>query len=173
MRKYYQRRLPEDPSKDYYYIMRETPNTTSLLLEYGFIDNPRDVVKLQNYLLDYVEAVVRAVSNYIGVPYVAPDGSLENTYTVQAGYTLYSIARKFNVTINQLKALNNLASDTLSVGQVLKVPTQESYINYTVQNGDSLWVIANKYETTVDRIKELNGLISNNLSIGQTLIIPS
>ena len=38
-RKYYQRVLPEDPSKDYYYIMRETPNTTALLIEYGFIDN--------------------------------------------------------------------------------------------------------------------------------------
>ncbi len=89
MRKYYQRRLPEDPSKDYYYIMRETPNTTSLLLEYGFIDNPNDVVRLQNYLLDYVEAVVRAVANYIGVPYIAPGGSLKNTYTVKAGDTIF------------------------------------------------------------------------------------
>ena len=108
MRKYYQRRLPENPSKDYYYIMRETPNTTSLLLEYGFIDNPNDVVKLQNYLLDYVEAVVKAVANYIGVPYIAPDGALENTYTVQSGDTLYSIARRFNLTVDALKALNNL-----------------------------------------------------------------
>lgn len=69
--------------------MRETPNTTSLLVEYGFIDNPKDVVKLQNYLLNYVEAAVRAVTNYIGVPYVAPDGSLENTYIVQAGDTIF------------------------------------------------------------------------------------
>lgn len=89
MRKYYQRRLPENPSKDYYYIMRETPNTTSLLIEYGFIDNPKDVVKLQNYLLNYVEAVVKAVANYIGVSYIAPDGSLENTYTVQAGDAIF------------------------------------------------------------------------------------
>ena len=38
-RKVYQRRLPEDPSKDYYYIMRQTPNTEAVLIEYGFIDN--------------------------------------------------------------------------------------------------------------------------------------
>ena len=63
-RKYYQRVLPEDPSKDYYYIMRETPNTTALLIEYGFIDNPKDQQKLQNNLLDYVEGVVEAVANY-------------------------------------------------------------------------------------------------------------
>ena len=70
-RKIYQRVLPENPSKDYYYIMRETPNTTALLIEYGFIDNARDQTKLQNNLLDYVEGVVKAVSEYIGIPYTA------------------------------------------------------------------------------------------------------
>ena len=58
MRKYYQRRLPEDPTKDYYYIIRETTPMQSLLVEYGFIDNPKDQIKLQNDLLNYVEAVV-------------------------------------------------------------------------------------------------------------------
>ena len=53
MRGTFQRRLPENPSKDYYYIMRDTPNTQSLLIEYGFIDNANDVKKLQNNLLDY------------------------------------------------------------------------------------------------------------------------
>lgn len=85
MRKYYQRRLPENLSKDYYYIMRETPNTTALLIEYGFIDNANDAVKLQNYLLDYAEAVVRAVATYIGIDYVEPSKTLENTYTVKSG----------------------------------------------------------------------------------------
>lgn len=180
MRKYYQRRLPEDPSKDYYYIMRETPNTTALLLEYGFIDNPKDVVKLQNYLLNYVEAVVRAVANYIGVPYVAPDGSLENTYTVQAGDTLYSIARKFNTTVAQLRALNNLTSDNLSVGQVLIIseevdipPQPDDGIVHIVQSGDTLYKIANQYGVTVAEIIELNNLGTTVLTIGQKLLIPN
>lgn len=91
MRKVYQRVLPEDTSKDYYYIMRETPNTTSLLIEYGFIDNANDVLKLQNNLLDYVEAVVKAVANYIGIQYVSPGEEVieENTYVVKAGDTLF------------------------------------------------------------------------------------
>lgn len=180
MRKYYQRRLPEDPSKDYYYIMRETPNTTALLIEYGFIDNPKDVVKLQNYLLNYVEAVVRAVTNYIGVPYVAPDGSLENTYTVQPGDTLYSIARKFNTTVAQLRALNNLTSDNLSVGQVLIIseevdipPQPDDGIVHTVQPGDTLYKIANQYGVTVAEIIELNNLGTTVLTVGQKLLIPN
>lgn len=179
MRKYYQRRLPENPSKDYYYIMRETPNTTSLLLEYGFIDNPKDAVKLQNYLLDYVEAVVKAVSNYIGVKYVAPSGSLENTYTVKAGDTLYSIARRFNLSVNELKALNNLTSNNLSIGQVLiikeevDIPPQPSNgITYTVKSGDTLYKIANQYNVTVAEIIDLNNLSTTVLTIGQELLIP-
>ena len=173
MRKYYQRRLPENPSKDYYYIMRETPNTTSLLLEYGFIDNPNDVVKLQNYLLDYVEAVVKAVANYIGVPYIAPDGALENTYTVQSGDTLYSIARRFNLTVDALKALNNLTSNNLSVGQVLIIsedndikPDPSDAIVYTVKSGDTLYKIANQYGVTVAEIMELNNLGTTVLTVG-------
>ncbi len=179
MRKYYQRRLPENPSKDYYYIMRETPNTTSLLLEYGFIDNPKDAAKLQNYLLDYVEAVVKAVSNYIGVKYVAPSGSLENTYTVKAGDTLYSIARRFDLSVNELKALNNLTSNNLSIGQVLiikeeaDIPPQPSNgITYIVKSGDTLYKIANQYNVTVAEIIDLNNLSTTVLTIGQELLIP-
>ena len=180
MRKYYQRRLPENPSKDYYYIMRETPNTTSLLLEYGFIDNPNDVVKLQNYLLDYVEAVVKAVANYIGVPYIAPDGALQNTYTVQSGDTLYSIARRFNLTVDALKALNNLTSNNLSVGQVLIIsedndikPDPSDAIVYTVQSGDTLYKIANQYGVTVAEIMELNNLGTTVLTVGEQILIPN
>ena len=180
MRKYYQRRLPEDPSKDYYYIMRETPDTTSLLIEYGFIDNANDRVRLQNYLLDYAEAVVKAVTNYIGVPYISPDGSLQNTYTVKAGDTLYSIAKKFNITVDRLKDLNNLTSNNLSIGQVLiiseevDVPSQpDNAIVYIVQSGDTLYGIASKYGVTVADIIELNNLGTTVLSVGQQLLIPN
>ena len=179
-RKYYQRRLPENPSKDYYYIMRETPDTTSLLIEYGFIDNANDAKRLQNYLLDYVEAVVRAVSNYIGVPYTAPDGSLENTYTVKAGDTLYSIARKFDLTVDELKALNNLTNNTLSIGQVLIISEEENIppmpgdsILYTVQSGDTLYKIANQYGVSISDIIDLNNLGTTVLTVGQQLLIPN
>ncbi len=186
-RKYYQRVLPEDPSKDYYYIMRETPNTTSLLIEYGFIDNANDRRKLQNNLLDYVEGVVEAVTDYIGVPY-APPGSIppngdtdETLYTVKRGDSLYSIARQFNTTVQAIKSLNNLTSNTLQIGQILKIPVFEpdtpstpdnNADEYIVQAGDSLYKIAEKFNTTVDELIEYNNLPTTVLQVGQVLRIP-
>ena len=171
-RKVYQRVLPEDTSKDYYYIMRDTPNTTSLLIEYGFIDNPNDVVKLQNNLTDFV----KAVSNYIGINYKEPgfSGITGNTYTVEAGDTLYSIAADFGVSVVDLIYLNNLDSTILKVGQVLEIPGKMSiYATYVVKKGDTLYSIANSYGTTVDKIMSLNNLNSNLLLVGQELLIPT
>ena len=186
MRKVYQRVLPEDTSKDYYYIMRDTPNTTSLLIEYGFIDNPNDVVKLQNNLTDYVEAVVKAVSNYIGISYVAPGGEVidGNTYTVKRGDTLYSIARLFNVSVDELRRLNNITGNTISIGQILLIPINDvdddnSNIDsggddnsYVVVAGDNLYSIANKFNVSVVDIINLNNLSSTVISPGQVLLIP-
>lgn len=93
MRKVYQRRLPENPNLDYYYIIRETNPLESLLVEYGFIDNKNDATKLRNNLNDYVEGVVEAIANYINVPYSKPGESSQvpqgDYYTVQRGDTIF------------------------------------------------------------------------------------
>lgn len=176
-RKIYQRVLPENPSKDYYYIMRETPNITALLIEYGFIDNPNDQYKLQNNLLDYVEGVVKAVSEYAGIPYIAPGETEEGDfYTVKFGDTLYSIANKFNTTVNDIKRLNNLTNDNLNIGQRLKIPkeeVEEEFINYTVKLGDTLYTIAQNYGIDVNDIIEYNSLGTTVLIPNQVLKIPT
>lgn len=179
-RKYYQRVLPENPSKDYYYIMRETPNTTALLIEYGFIDNPKDQRKLENNLLDYAEGVVEAVSDYIGINY-QPPGNIPSTdgdlYTVKRGDTLYSIARKYNTSVSELRRLNGLSSDLLTIGQTLKVPTLEipedpNTSEYIVQSGDTLSSIANKLNVSVNDLISYNELPTTILQVGQVLRIP-
>lgn len=174
-RKAYQRRLPSDTSKDYYFIHRNTGNTEPVIVEYGFIDNEADLAKIQNNYQKYVDAVVDAViATKNGETITA--NPLEGTYVVKSGDSLYKIAAQYATTVNELKALNNLTTNNLSVGQVLKVPTNTSQIEentYTVKSGDSLWNIANRYGTTVANLKSLNNLTSDALQIGQVLRVPS
>lgn len=176
-RKYYQRRLPSDTSKDYYFIHRNTGNLEPLIVEYGFIDNTKDVEFLKENYKELAEAVISAVANYIGVPYTPPEGITTNTYVVQKGDSLYSIANKLGTTVSELKKENNLTSNTLQIGEVLRVPTKEIYEEeeniYIVKKGDTLYSIAMANNTTVDELKKANNLTSNILSTGQLLKIPS
>ena len=162
--KYYQLRLPSDTSKDYYYITRNTSPAETIIIEYGDIAN----IPLLG------DSVGSAIYSYI---------NRSNIYIVKSGDSLYSIARKYNTTVDEIKRLNNLSSNVLSIGQVLKMPSSSESSNtgsntgttntYVVKSGDSLYSIARKYNTTVDELKRLNNLSSNVLSIGQVLKIPS
>lgn len=99
-------------------------------------------------------------------------------YTIQSGDTLYSIAKKYETTVDRIKQLNNLTTNTLSIGQVLKIPSTQiveiptTTITYTVLPGDTLYSIARKYNTTINNIKEKNNLTSNLLIVGQNLLLP-
>lgn len=98
-----------------------------------------------------------------------------NTYVVEKGDTLYGIARKFGVSVDELKKLNNLSNNNLAIGEILTIPSandNQNTIIYTVQKGDTLYSLARAYKTTVDEIKKLNNLTSNSLSINQKLILP-
>jgi len=178
IRSYYQRRLPSDPTKDYYFIHRETGKTQPLLVEYGFIDSPKDdTAQLQNNLEDYVEAVVKAVTDYIGVPYKAP-GVSDNVYVVKNGDSLYSIANKFGVSVESLKSINGITGNLINVGQRLVIPSDVvvnpgDYVVYTVKRNDSLWNIANSYGVSVNDIVDYNNLGTTVLQIGQQLLIPN
>ncbi len=164
-RKYYQRRLPSNPTKDYYYLLRDTPNNETIIVEYGFVDSKgNDVSLLKNNWEDLAEAVVKAVTKYIGVNYYPKSN---NTYVVKSGDSLWSIAKKNNTTIDNLKKINNLNSNLIKVGQVLNLDTN----TYIVQKGDTLYSIAKKNNTSVDKLKTTNNLNSNLLSIGQVLKI--
>ena len=137
-RKIYQRRLPENPNKDYYYIIRETGNLEPILIEYGFIDNENDAKKLKNNIEDYAEAVVKAVSEYAGYNYFLP-GEINNeeVYVVKKGDTLYSISKDTKVSVDEIKKLNNLSNNTIYVGQQLYLNPQEADNHiYIVIKGD-------------------------------------
>lgn len=113
----------------------------------------------------------RGIGDY--VPNPGPDtGTVE--YVVRAGDTLWLLSQRYGTTVAELKRLNNLTSDELSIGQILRIPTGQapSYFEYTVRAGDTLWLLSQRYGTTVEAIKSLNGLTGNLLNIGQVLLIP-
>ena len=111
-------------------------------------------------------------NNGNNIPSDTPDNNVIR-HTVSANETLYSIARKYGTTVNDIINFNNLTSNILTVGQVLLIPNTSGYINYYVQPNDTLYKIAQKFNTTVDAIRRLNNLTSDLLTINQLLLIPS
>jgi len=175
IRKYYQRRLPSDTSKDYYYMLRNTPNAETVIVEYGFLDNVNDATRLKNNYKAYADAVVEAVLDYKEILINDDNGY----YIVKKGDSLWSISNNFGVSVNELKTLNKLTSNNLSVGQKLLIPKKEIVEEiipdgntYVVKSGDTLYSIASKYGVTVDDLKTTNNLTSDVLSLNQVLKIP-
>ncbi len=160
-------------------MLRNTPNNESIIVEYGFADSSGDdVSQIKNNWKDLTEAVVRGLANYIGVPYTPPKDLASNYYVVKKGDTLYSIARNYGITVNELKEANNLTNNNLTIGMTLVIPDlnmqdDNNYEIYIVKAGDSLYKIAGMYGISVNELKALNNLTSNNLSIGQRLKVVS
>ena len=120
-------------------------------------------------------------------------------YVVQNGDYLAKISKKYNVTINSIKRLNNLKSDTIRVGQKLKLPgkldiiqtapvaapkspaqAKKGFVAYTgatreyvVKSGDTLGSVAYGNGCNIRQLKQLNGLTSDVLRIGQKLKVPA
>lgn len=175
----YQRRLPNNPSKDYYFIHRETGSTQPIIIEYGYMTTPQDLRRVQENYKKYVNAVVKGVLDTFDIgEEIMPDDT-KNTYTVKAGDTLCSIARRFNTTVEDLMKYNNLSSDVITVGTVLTIPTTtDSSTNlnssmYVVKAGDTLWNIAKRYNTTVENLMMMNNLTTDLITIGQRLMVPN
>ena len=96
-----------------------------------------------------------------------------NSYhIVQQGETLYSISKKYNVNVADLKALNQLTNNDLDDGMKLLLKIKSfKLVEYKVKDGDSLSKIAKNHGTTVERIKILNQLSGNMIFINQQLNI--
>lgn len=97
----------------------------------------------------------------------SPIQNAPGTYVVIKNDTLYSIAKKHNMSVAELKLLNKLTSDSIKPGLVLKVKVTST--DYIVKKGDTLYSISKKHNVTVAKIKQLNGLQADALKIGQIL----
>lgn len=124
---------------------------------------------------------------------IIPSNTKEIYHTVLKGEWLSTIARKYNVTVQQIKDWNQLSSENLYVGQKLKIAQQGSDKQetstkttttttttksntetqyYTVKSGDTLWGISQKYNTTVDNLRKWNNLYEGRtIQIGMKIIV--
>lgn len=163
--KYYQRRSSSNTNMDYEPIIRNLDNE-SIIIRLGDIEIDNDY--LTNRINDLVSVIGNTLKSYLGLS--------DDTYMVQKGDNLYSIARKYNTTVDTIKKLNNLSSNSLSIGQRLIIRTIPSTIKdtnkyYIVKVGDTLYKVARENNLTVTELKELNNLTDNLLQVGQKLLI--
>lgn len=158
------------------YVSPNTDNEIIYIVKSG--DSLWSIAKKYNTKVNIIKEFNNLTSDLlkVGQQLIIPKDNnvVDNTkyHIVKLGDTLYSIANKYNTTVNNIKELNNLTSNILSVDQKLLIPQTDNYIDYTVKSGDSLWQISRLYNTTVNEIKSLNNLTSDLLSIGQILKIP-
>jgi membrane-bound lytic murein transglycosylase D len=105
-------------------------------------------------------------------------------YIVQKGDNLSSIAKKYNITLAEIKELNHLSTNSIQLGTSLQIATVDSIskqelvvttktenVEYIVKKGDNLGNIAKKFGSTVENLKSWNNLQDINIALGSTLIV--
>ena len=101
----------------------------------------------------------------------------DNLHIVSAGETLFSISKRYGLTVDELKSINKLEGNQLFLGQKLRIKTesqsteQPSSIKYIVKSGDTLYSISKLYGVAIETIKNLNNLKSDSLTVGQIIIV--
>ena len=150
-------------------MLRNTGDTNAQIIEYGFLDSTNDdALQLKNNWQRYAESVVKAIAEYLNIPYEITN---DNEYIVSVGDTLWSIAKKYNISVNELKELNNLTNNLLKVGMILQIPNNDYNNIYVVKNGDTLYSISKKNNISVSNLKRLNNITSDILKIGQKIVV--
>ncbi len=108
-----------------------------------------------------------------------PEG---NFYEIKAGDTFFSIARFFNISVDDLREANPAVNpETLQVGQIICIPVATPPVtcptgsrSYTIQKGDTFYSLAQKYNTTVQKLRQLNpGINPEALLIEQKICVPA
>ena len=103
--------------------------------------------------------------------------------TVDSGDTLWSLSTEAGKTVEEVKSLNNLTSDIIFPGDVLKIdgeaaaPAEEETTEevatdattYTIEAGDTLFAIANQFDVSVSELQEWNNLTSDLIFVGKTI----
>ncbi|GAB1446184.1 hypothetical protein MASR2M41_19410 [Flammeovirgaceae bacterium] len=126
-----------------------------------------------------------SVGQILRIPYVKRAVVVQSSkdyHTVGPGETLFSISRLYNLSVDDLKSMNNLSANALSVGQQLRIKNSSSTVTvqpevrsttvigyHSVAPQETLYAIAREYGVTVQQLKEWNKMEGSNLEIGQLI----
>ena len=202
----YQRKTPKGEAKDIGTQVEQTPEPdTPVVTEEKHCTCPpgtKHTEPCQCGAPDCQCVVEQKIVEKKDVKPLPPPEPEYTVYIVQRGDYLAKISKKYNVTINSIKRLNNLKDDTICIGQKLKLPgkheigeqkvpegafakntkatVKKPYAAYTgatkeyvVKSGDTLGAIAYGHGINIRQLKELNGLTSDALKIDQKLKVPA
>jgi LysM repeat protein len=142
------------------------------------------------------------VGRILKVPYTAPATTRKTTpapasggggiiHVVTAGETIFSIAKAYSVSVDDIKQWNNLSDNAISPGRELTIKRRGTAVNttppatttpstpspisrkgtHTVAAKETMFSIARQYNISVDQLKEWNSLANTSLSIGQVLVV--
>ena len=162
-----------------------SPDIPSILIETGYLTNPNEAQRLNSsgFQRNMANSIGRGVMQYFYdsppegtlIAWQKENGITPGSYTVKSGDSLSIIAQRFGVTVNELKSLNNLSSNTIRIGQVLTLPgggpLQVS--EHTIQRGETLSEIAVRYSVSLAGLRAANNLSSDRILVGQVLKIPT
>lgn len=135
-----------------------------------------------NIIICFFAFICRAeIKDSVGV--LEQNGKKYIIHEVLPKETLFSVARKYNVSINEIKADNPEIAQGLKLNQKLKIirkstnenevsmPQNENYVLHKVETGQTLYAISKKYNVSIDNIKKWNGLEQNELKLGSYIIV--
>lgn len=175
----------QDKHKDFAtYKVRKGDNLEAIALKYNMtVEELKEINGISGKKITAGKSMKVYAANVESTSKAAKqtDKPTESSYKVRKGDNLGSIAQQFNLTVEELKQINNIDGNKIDIGQELKVSgapesksKQEKSHNiktksYTVRKGDNLEAIAKEHNMTIDDLKEINGIKGNKLSIGQEL----
>jgi len=167
-------------------LIAPQPNTTlnTNSTENTSVEKDTSPVSIRSAVAPKTEVMEEHKSIAKEIPQETAMQQISTTYKVKKGDDLFQIAKKFDMTVEELKKINNLSTNRLNSGQVINVShateTEEKpkvtkvepkATTYKVKKGDNLGEIAARNNMTVNELKEMNNLTSNRLNPGKKLIV--
>lgn len=135
-------------------------------------------MKIRSFIITLALFVFGAVSAVSAEEIVVIGGAKYTIHDVVKGETLYSLARHYGVTVDDIKGANAVLTEGLKAGQRIKIPVKSAVEKspkvqlHKVVRGETLYSLAKQHNLTIEELREANPHIKKGLKAGQLIEIP-